>query len=352
MDNNKKNIATIFAILAAALYAINVPLSKMLLQYVEPVFMASFLYFGAGIGIGLMFLISRKKETQKNNSISRNELIFVIGMIILDIVAPICLMFGLRYATSSNASLLNNFEIVATSIIALVIFKEVISKKLWIAISFITFSSIILSFQDISGLHFSFGSLFVLIACVCWGLENNCTRILANKNAFQIVILKGIFSGLGSCIVALIIGESMPRLIYVLLTMLLGFISYGLIIFLYIKAQKDLGAAKTSAYYAIAPFLGVLFSVLLLRESIGITYIIAFILMLVGTIFIIKDTIAIQHVHEHMHTHTHVHFHNGIEYTHEHAYLHSHNHTHEDANGEKHKHTHKPDNFTEHSHSH
>lgn len=350
--NNKKNIATIFAILAAALYAINIPLSKVLLQYVEPVFMASFLYFGAGIGIGIMFLISRKKEVQKDNHISRNELPFVLGMIILDIVAPICLMFGLRYATSSNASLLNNFEIVATSIIALVLFKEVISKKLWIAISFITLSSVILSFQDISSLQFSFGSLFVLGACVCWGLENNCTRMLANKSTFQIVILKGIFSGLGSCIVALILGESIPQLRYIVATLILGFVAYGLSIFLYIKAQKDLGAAKTSAYYAIAPFLGVLFSVVLLRESIGITYIIALILMVIGTIFIIKDTIAIQHIHDHMHTHTHSHFHDGVEHTHEHTYYHSHNHIHEDTNGEKHKHIHKCDKFAEHSHSH
>lgn len=350
--NNKKNIATIFAILAAALYAINIPLSKVLLQYVEPVFMASFLYFGAGIGIGIMFLISRKKEVQNDNHISTNELPFVLGMIILDIVAPICLMFGLRYATSSNASLLNNFEIVATSIIALVLFKEVISKKLWIAISFITLSSVILSFQDISSLQFSFGSLFVLGACVCWGLENNCTRMLANKSTFQIVILKGIFSGLGSCIVALILGESIPQLRYIVATLILGFVAYGLSIFLYIKAQKDLGAAKTSAYYAIAPFLGVLFSVVLLRESVGITYIIALILMVIGTIFIIKDTIAIQHIHAHMHTHTHSHFHDGVEHTHEHTYYHSHNHIHEDTNGEKHKHIHKCDKFAEHSHSH
>lgn len=352
MENNKKNIATIFALLAAALYAVNIPISKVLLQYVEPVFMASFLYFGAGIGIGIMFLITRKKEINKTNHISRDELPYVLGMIILDIVAPICLMFGLRYGTSSNASLLNNFEIVATSIIALVLFKEVISRKLWIAIRFITLSSIILLFQDISSLQFSFGSLFVIIACVCWGFENNCTRTLANKSTFQIVILKGIFSGVGSGIVALIIGESMPQLIYIVATMVLGFVAYGLSIFLYIKAQKDLGAAKTSAYYAVAPFLGVLFSVVLLRENIGITYIIALILMVIGTIFIIKDTIAIQHVHDHTHTHTHLHFHNRIEHIHEHTYIHSHNHIHEDSNGEKHKHTHKYDNFGAHSHSH
>ena len=113
----------------AALYAINIQLSKVLLEYVEPIFMVSFLYFGAGIGIGILFLISIKKEAQNNKHITRKELPFVLCMIILDILAPICLMLGLRYASSSNASLLNNFEIVVTSIVALIVFKEVISKK-------------------------------------------------------------------------------------------------------------------------------------------------------------------------------------------------------------------------------
>ena len=138
---------------------------------------------------------------------------------------------------------------------------------------------------------------------------------------------------MGSGIVALILGESMPVLIYIFATMLLGFISYGLSIFLYIKAQKDLGAAKTSAYYAIAPFLGVLFSIIFFREDIGITYIISLVLMLIRIILIIKDTIAIQHIHEHEHFGTHSHFLNGIEYVHEHKYFHNYNHIHEDVNG-------------------
>lgn len=347
----KKNYATIYAILAAALYAINIPFSKLLLQKVEPVFMASLLYFGAGIGIAIISFLSKKGE-EKNNHLSKAEMPFVLAMIILDIIAPIFLMFGLRYATSANASLLNNFEIVATSIIALVIFKEVISRKLWIAIGFVTLSSVILSFQDISGFQFSIGSIFILIACICWGFENNCTRMLANKSTFQIVILKGIFSGLGSLIVAMIVGESIPSLIYIVITLILGFVAYGLSIFLYIKAQKDLGAAKTSAYYAVAPFLGVIFSFILFKESIGISFVFALILMVIGTVFIIKDTIAIQHSHEHIHHHCHIHKHGDTEHEHEHTHVHSHNHTHEDVNGEKHTHTHSFNYLTEHAHSH
>ena len=113
-----------------------------------------------------------------NVEISKNEMIFIVGMVALDILAPILLMIGLAMTTPESVSLLNNFEIVATSLIALLIFKENISKRLWIGIGFITVASIILSIEDIGSLSFSLGSFFVLLACVCWGFENNCTRKL------------------------------------------------------------------------------------------------------------------------------------------------------------------------------
>lgn len=128
-------------------------------------------------------------------------------MILLDIAAPVCLLFGLKSTIAANASLLNNFEIVATAIIALAVFKERISPRLWFGILFVTLSCALLSFEDISGLKFSFGSFFILAACVCWGFENNCTRKISSKDPLQIVLLKGIFSGLGSLIIGLAIGE-------------------------------------------------------------------------------------------------------------------------------------------------
>lgn len=126
----------------------------------------------------------------------------------------------------------------------------------WISILFITVSIIILSFEGSGSFRFSMGSLFVLLATVCWGLENNCTRKISEKSTFQIVTIKGLCCGTGSFLIATIIGESLPKITYIALAMVLGFAAYGLSIFLYIKAQRDLGAAKTSAYYSIAPFIG------------------------------------------------------------------------------------------------
>lgn len=333
--DRKKSGAILYAFLAAAFYAINMPLSKLLLQKIEPTFMAALLYLGAGIGISIIFLF-RKQIDDQEEQLSRKELPYVIGMILLDVAAPIFLMIGLTSATSANASLLNNFEIVATSLIALFIFKELISPRLWIAILLITFSSMLLSFEDMSSLTFSLGSVFVLAAALCWGFENNLTRKISSKNTFQIVMLKGIFSGLGSLLIALFLGERFPQLQYVLLAMLLGFVAYGLSIFLYVRAQKELGAAKTSAYYAVAPFIGALLSFLILKEAITDYYVIAFLIMTLGSVLVVIDTMITRH--SHLHTHTFTEIQNGtkirvqIEHSHEHKHFVSEKHSHQHKN--------------------
>ena len=253
---NKKVLAIILAVLAAALYAINIPLSKLLLNHIAPTMMASYLYLGAGIGILVVFLITRRSQKEENEKFTKKDLPYVLGMIVLDVIAPILLMFGLLDSASSNASLLNNFEIVCTSLIALFIFKEVVSRRMWIAISLITLSSFVLSFEDISTFKLSWGAILVLLATLCWGLENNCTRNLSSKNTYHVVFLKGIFSGIGSLIVSLCLKETFPHIGYFALALLLGFVAYGLSIFFYIKAQGIIGASKTSAYYSVAPFIG------------------------------------------------------------------------------------------------
>jgi len=284
---NKKYTATLFAILAAALYAINIPLSKILLHQVSPAMMAAFLYLGAGLGLFIYRLFTPKKENSE--PLTKEDIPYTIGMIVLDIAAPILLMLGLQQTNSANASLLNNFEIVATSLIAFFIFKEAISKKLGLAIVLVTIASIALSFEGKGSFDFNIGSLFVLGAASCWGLENNCTRMLSSKSSVQITTIKGIFSGLGSLIVALIIGEHFPTIICMIAVLILGFISYGLSINFYIKAQKDLGAAKTSSYYAIAPFLGAGFGMMLLHERPGMQFYVGLVIMIVATVLMIED---------------------------------------------------------------
>ena len=284
------NKAVFYAILAAALYALNAPASKLLLQNVPPTMMAGFLYLGAGAGMAVMGLVRKRRgHGRQEMRLKKKDLPYTLGMVVLDIAAPIFLMIGLKRTTAANASLLNNFEIVATSLIALLVFKERIGKRLWIAIGLITLSSILLSVEDAGSFQFSFGSLFVLAACVCWGMENNCTRCLSRSDPMEIVVIKGFGSGIGSVIIGLTVGESLPVWGDILKILLLGFVAYGLSIYFYVYAQRDLGAAKTSAYYAVAPFIGVLLSFLIFRELPGALFFIALGIMIAGTWMVNRD---------------------------------------------------------------
>jgi drug/metabolite transporter (DMT)-like permease len=196
---SRHNTAIFQAVLAAALYALSSPFSKMLLKEIPPMMMAAFLYLGAGLSMSIVgFIRNRHQKERTESRLTRKELPYTIAMVVLDIAAPIFLMFGLTMTTAANASLLNNFEIVATAVIALFVFKEAISRRLWIAIVLITISSILLSVEDASSFSFSVGSIFVILACICWGFENNCTRKISNKDPLQIVVIKGFGSELGS----------------------------------------------------------------------------------------------------------------------------------------------------------
>lgn len=335
MKKDSRVSAIAFALLAAVLYALNTPLSKVFMEQVPPTFMAAFLYLGAGVGVGVLYLF-RWREEKPSERLTKPDLPYVIGMILLDIGAPVFLMIGINLGTASNASLLGNFEIVTTTLIALLLFKEKVSGRLWIAIGLMTLSSLLLTFEGVGSFRFSLGSLFVLLATCCWGLENNCTRRISHKSTYQIVVLKGLFSGSGSFLIALSLGEPIPAGAYAAGAMVLGFVAYGLSIFFYVRAQRTLGAAKTSAYYATAPFIGVLLAFAINGERPAPAYFFALALMLAGTVFVVYDTMVKHHIHGH--THVIVHTHNGT--THTHVLTHAHGHDHF-ASEEKHGHHHE-----------
>ncbi|MBQ4502428.1 MAG: DMT family transporter [Alistipes sp.] len=272
--------AIFHALLAAALYAVSIPFSKLLLTHLAPTMLAAFLYIGAGVGMAVMGAV---KQDRSEEPLQRGDIKYTVAMVVLDILAPILLMLGLKYSPAASASLLNNFEIVATAVIALVVFDEAVGKRLWAAIALITLSSILLTLDTAEGLSFSLGSLLVLGATICWGIENNCTRQIADKDPLQIVVVKGLGSGLGALVVALVVGERFAEVEWIVATMLLGFVAYGLSIYYYTYAQRVIGAARTSAYYAVAPFIGVILSMLILGERPNWIFFVALAIMLLGT---------------------------------------------------------------------
>ena len=314
MIMNNKIIGIFLALLAALFYALSTPFSKILLENVEPMMLASILYIGAGIGISLIYIFLPSKKKKEEVKLEKSDLPFVISMVVLDIIAPILLMVGLMYSNASSVSLLNNFEIVATSLIALLIFKEKINIKVWIAIFLIIISSALLTFDNLMNFELNVGSIFVILATISWGIENNCTKKISNKSTYQIVIIKGLFSGLGSLIVALISKEKIPQFEFILYGLALGFVAYGLSIFTYIRAQKEIGAAKTSFFYSTTPFIGAILSLLILKEEINFNYYIALAIMVIATFIIVFDTLFVYHKHNHSHknnnnNNTHYHLH-------------------------------------------
>ena len=340
------------ALLAAFLFGLNAPLSKLLLRDITPLYMVALLYLGAAFGVLAMSLCQRNKRVEA--PLTKKETPWALLMIVLDILAPFLLMHGLRLTTAANASLLFNFEMVATTSIAAFAFREAVGQRVWWAIAIITLASILLSI-DLSNQttwQFSIGSLLVLLACTCWGLENNCTRKMSEKSPAQIVILKGLGSGGGAAAIAYLCNDPFPQhWEMIVAAMALGYAAYGMSIFLYVKAQRFLGASRTSAYYAVAPFAGGLVSFLFLHESPTWIFGIATCLMLLGVFLALFEKHAHTHQHEYL-VHTHAHCHNDLHHTHHHDHpvtgWHSHEHTHLPCT---HHHWHLPDIHHQHPHT-
>lgn len=283
MIKNNEKYGIFLALFSALLYALSTPFSKLLLERIPSTMMAGLLYVGAGIGMGAVaFLRKSTGKGKEDRNFTKAEFPYVLGMIALDIAAPISLMLGLKITSAANASLLNNFEYVATALIAFFIFREKISKRLWLGIGFTVFSCVLLSFEGGSSLNFSKGSALVLLSAVLWGIENNCTRVLSSKDPMIIVLLKGIFCGGTTCLIAIFAGERADSFISVLFALLLGLVSYGMSIFVFVYAQRYLGAARTSVYSAATPFCATALSLLIFREVPDIKYLFALIIMIFG----------------------------------------------------------------------
>ncbi|MPM88632.1 hypothetical protein SDC9_135736 [bioreactor metagenome] len=313
--------------------------------------MVALLYLGAGAGMLLLRFFSHERRDEA--PLSRQEMPWTISMILLDVIAPFLLLRGLELTTAANASLLFNAEMVVTSLIALAFFHEAIGKRMWFAIGVITLGSILLSidFNNISAWKFSPGSLLVLAACGCWGMENNCTRNMSAKSPAQIVIVKGLGSGLTALLIAVLLKNPFPQFVVAaMLTFCLGFVAYGLSIFFYVKAQRYLGAARTSAYYAAAPFMGVLLAMLILKEVPSWNFMMASVFMLLGAWLVIRELHSHGHRHEKL-MHNHAHCHDNQHHAHVHSPPVAGWHTHEHVHAEfTHEHSHTPDIHHRHSH--
>jgi drug/metabolite transporter (DMT)-like permease len=252
-------------------------------------------------------------------------------------------MISLQRTPASTASLLLNFESVATTFIAWIIFKENIGRRVGLAVGLITLSSILLSWDFSNQWGLSIGALGVIFACICWGIDNNFTRNISAKNPFSIVTVKGICAGLFSLVLSVLLGSPMPDFKIILCAMLLGFFSYGLSIVLFVLAMRNLGSARTSAFFGTAPFIGAIVSFLIYKSLPDVMLMAAIPIMVLGAVLLLRDQ------------HDHKHFHKLITHEHKHAHIDGHhNHMHENASvstNTTHSHVHEHE-ILEHTHQH
>ena len=343
----------IFIIISAFLFGISPPLTKLFVKDVPPVALAGFLYLGAFAGLTL-FSIGRKKRTADPDRIAaleRKDLPWLAGAILAGgIIGPISLMFGLTLISGFSTSLLLNLEGVATAVIAVFLFRENAGKKLWLALTCMTIAGVFLTWNPDQNKFSVAGPLLVILAMICWGIDNNLTRNISDKDPIRITQIKGLVAGMVSLFLALILGMKIPLNLTVVYALLLGAFSYGISLVFFIKALEGLGSARAGAFFSFAPFIGALISLIVLREWIGWVMFPAAGLMAIGVWLIISE----KHSHVHIHksvTHTHSHIHSDMHHQHEHSgplhEPHTHEHTHFEL---EHTHVHWPD--THHRHDH
>ncbi len=343
------------ALLAAILFGMSAPLSKVLLGNIDPIVLAALLYLGSGVGLLIIkiFQTVAKPIESTEAKLAKSDLKWLAGATLAGgVIAPIILLYSLDATPAATASLLLNFESVATTIIAALIFKEAVSRRAWWAILFITLASILLSINLDSTWGFSLGALGIIAASLFWGIDNNLTRNISAKDPTTIVTIKGFVAGTFSLVLAMIVGQKFPAWETIIKALAVGSLSYGLSITLFIMALRSLGSARTSALFSTAPLSGLVLSFIIYKQSPGLLFLLAFPIMILGTIFLATED------HEHIHSHeivSHEHAHNHQDGHHEHAHIkvfmnaqsHSHLHEHKQVD---HGHHHMPD--THHRHAH
>lgn len=338
------------ALAAAALFGVSTPLAKRLLGEVSPVVLAGLLYLGSGLGLGLVLAVRRAGRSAEA-ALSRRDLPWLAGAVLAGgIAAPVVLLWGLRGTLASDAALLLNFESVLTALLAAVIFREAVGRRIWTAAAVMFAAGAVLAYDPDARFAISPHAAAIVLACALWALDNNLTRRVAAADPVQTAAIKGLAAGSVNLALGLGAGAALPAAPTIAAAGALGFASYGVSLVLFIYALRHLGSARTGAHFGTAPFIGAALAVPLLGEPVTAALLAATALMAVATWLVLTETHAHEHAHEHLaHAHRHVH-----DEHHRHAHRgdegpepHSHEHVHEPIS---HSHSHLPDLHHRHEH--
>ena len=282
--NERKGL--LFAFLSAFLYDLNVPVSKYSLKTLSTNEILFLLYFGSAVGLFLLMLFNKKQKFSLKPQ--KGESIFIIGVIIFDILAALFIVESLKYIDASTVSLISILEISFTIVISHFIFKTKISKNLIIAVILVSIGGILLSFDSSTEFKLSIASLLTVFATACWGLENNLTAKVSDKNPLLLVFYKCFAVAIFNLLFILNI-NIFELFINNWFLLVIGFFTYGISILYYVYAINYIGISKTSIVFSFSPVFGALISLILFKEKITIYFVISLILMLMGIYFTIID---------------------------------------------------------------
>lgn len=334
------------ALAAAALFGISTPFAKMLLGDLPAIGLAGLLYLGSGIGLLCVRLLRRAAGAgvppATEAPLTLRDLPWLAGAIASGgVIAPVLLLWGLRGTDASAGSLLLNLEGVLTTLIAALLFREAVTGRIWVATLLMAAGGVLLSWRPIGG-GLPLQSLAIVGACLFWGLDNNLTRKVAASDPSAIAMIKGLAAGTFNTLLAVALGLTLPPAGTLAAALLLGFLSYGVSLVLFIHALRHLGSARATAHFSTAPFIGAGAAVLLLGEPVTMLFAAALVLMALATWLVLSEQ------HGHLHTHQ------ALGHSHRHAHDSHHQHQHgadDDAGDEPHAHRHEHAPLT-HTHPH
>lgn len=327
------------ALAAALLFGLGTPLAKLLLGPVEPWLLAGLFYLGSGVGL----LVFRRLRRMPRVRVARGELFWLGGAIVAGgVLAPVLLLWGLAAMPAAGASLLLNAEGVFTALLAWFVFRENFDRRILLGFVLILGGALVLSWPSDARFSTATPALAVLAACFLWALDNNLTRKVALVDATFVAMTKGLVAGVVNCTLAVAFAapaSALPAASVALAAASVGFFTYGVSLVLFVRALRDLGTARTGAYFSTAPFVGAVIAIPLLGEDFTARLAVAGLLMAVGVWL---------HLTEH---HEHEHTHESIEHAHEHVHDAHHRHDHAAAGDEPHTHWHRHEPLT-HTHPH
>ena len=319
----------IVALGSAMLFGMSTPLAKILVGTVSPLLLAGLLYAGSGLGLSLTLVARHLWTPLPASRLRRRDWLLLASAIFFGGVAgPVALMYGLVTSAASTASLLLNLEAVFTALLAWFLFHENFDRRVMLGMFLIVAGGLLLVWAPGTHGNASLGLVFIVLACLCWAIDNNLTRKVSASDAMVIACLKGLVAGTVNLGLALLLGHRLPALGILTLAMVLGFLGYGVSLVLFVLALRNLGAARAGAYFSVAPFFGAALAVLLQGDAVTVQLIAAGLLMAAGVWL---------HLTEH---HMHMHAHDRQEHTHAHSHDEHHRHSHDFAWDGREPHTH------------